>query len=128
MDLFDSYCQNICDFGVILKVMREKIHKKYIQIIGHHKRKVFGVFIVGILGMLFLIFYYWHLKTQYDLSQIVPSSNTQVDTNSENEIDTTREGFVKGDSVKQRWTEKGFVKIEEWTLMVCQKKLNKTLG
>jgi len=91
----------VCGFGVILKLMREKLHKlhkKYIMIIGHHKRKVIGVLIMGILGMGFIIFYYWHLKTQYDLSKVLPNSGTQVDTNVPGEIDTTQEGFIKGET------------------------------
>lgn len=80
-------------------MVREKIHRKYIQIIGHHKRKVIGVLILGILGMGFIIFYFWNLKVQYKVSPIVPSSDTQVDINFQNQVDMVQEGFVKGQSI-----------------------------
>lgn len=80
-------------FGVILSMIREKIHKKYIQIIGHRKRKVIGVLIMGILGMGFIIFFIWHLKTQYDISRLLPSSKVQINTVGGEDINTVQEGL-----------------------------------
>lgn len=84
--------------------MREKIHKahrKYIQIIGHHKRKVIGILILGIFGMSFIIFYLWHLKTQYDISRLQPSSQIQFNTVGGEDINLLQEDFVKGTQDKK---------------------------
>ena len=79
------------DYSVILSMIREKIHKKYIQIIGHKKRKVVGILIIGILGMAFIIYFIWHLKNQYNVSRLLPNSKVQLNTVGGEDINPVQE-------------------------------------
>lgn len=69
-------------------------HRKYIQIIGHRKYKLIPTLIFGIVGIVIIVLFLRHLKDQYDISTLQPSSKTQIENSNQGGI--LQEDFVKG--------------------------------